>query len=208
MRYCFFTLFCLLGISTVHAEGLPANPWINRNANVSGNTGYVQKGDVPAQTINYSTQYDYAQEMKELQNVAENLKQKWTQAEQTGNSSSNTAKDNNSVSAADAFNAFTTLSKYVEQKENGQNNGQNSGNSTEFGNIKQKFSDMIAQNKAKVATHNSYANQKINKAKYEYNHYKAQLQSNYNSLKSKTKPLYDTMKKSVQEAEKATGVKF
>lgn len=218
MRFCFMALFLLFGATTVRAEGLPANPWLSKNIASSANNGYVQNDNtqifsaedvqnVSTQTsaADHKLQYDFKQEMQNLQDIAANLKAK---SEQADNSSNNVRENNDNVSTSDALKAFGTLSEYLKQKKDDANNGRNNGNSDDFGGIKRKFSDMMNQGKTKTSSQNSFTNQKINKAKYEYNRYKSQFQYNYNSLKNKTKPLYDTMKKSVQEAEKATGVKF
>ena len=211
MKCCSFIMLCalFLTVNTAFAEGLPANPWAAKQEVIDGTVLHVSRDELvrsePVQHNNTGRN-----DMQELKDIAASVKEKWQQNSQTQPQEQSYNNNNNSVSTIDAVQALDTLSRYMNK-----NNTQNSKvaptyseSSTDFSALKQKFSGFTAQSQAKASAANSEAQQKINKLKYEYNHYKSQLNSNYNSFKNKAQPMIDTMKKSVREAEKATGVNF
>lgn len=205
MRFCFLVSlsFFMLTVTTVYAEGLPANPWIAKNVNNTAGAGYAQ---TPNEQVTNSVADTTAEDIAELKNTMASIERKLEQ-NQNNNLQTSAQPANDNVNTVEALGALNTLSRYMHQSDNVQNT-ENTQNTDKLNNLKEKFSEMMAQGKKKTSASNSYATKKVNKAKYEYNHYKAQLQSNYNSIKNKTKPLYDTVKKSVQDAEKAAGVNF
>ena len=207
MRLCFVVMSFLFYATMALAEGLPANPWLSKNKTITGNNGYIRNENTQAADLNNNLQRNYELEIQELHNIADALKAK---SASTDNPVTDTQSNNTNIDTSEALKALGKLSGYMDSQK--QNNVQNNENSADLDEFKQKFSDVMNRNKAKIAAQNSNANRKMNEVKSdvkrEYNHYKSQLQSNYNSLKDKTRPLYDTMKKSVEAAEKATGVNF
>ena len=210
MRFTFGLILCsILATATiVHAEGLPANPWAAKQEVIGDTVLHVTRDDInrpnPAQNRNINS----SQDMQELQNIAASIKEKWNNST-TNQAQQQQQQQNNEddVNAIDAVNALNTLSRYM-NKSNDNSTDNNTSSSQDMSALKQKLSDMLNKSKSASSQQNSQTARQMNKAKYEYNRYKSQLNSNYNTLKNKAKPVIDTMKKSVQEAEKASGIKF
>ena len=211
MKYCSFIILCalFLTVNTAFAEGLPANPWAAKQEIIDGTVLHVSRDELvrsePVQRNNTDRN-----DMQELQNIAASIKEKWQQNSQVQSQENNYNNNNDdSVSTLDAVKALDTLSRYMNRNNQSDNNSANDNNtSPDFSVLKQKFSGFSAQSQAKSSAANSETQREMNRLKHKYYHYKSQFNSNYNSLKNKAQPMINTMKKSVKEAEKATGVNF
>ena len=211
MKYCSFIILCALFLTanTAFAEGLPANPWAAKKEIINDTVLHVSRDELvrsePVQHNNTG-----CNDMQELQNIAASIKEKWQQNSQVQPQENNYNNNNDdSVSTLDAVKALDTLSRYMNRNNQSDNNSANDNNtSPDFSVLKQKFSGFSAQNQAKSSAANSESQREMNRLKHKYYHYKSQFNSNYNSLKNKAQPMINTMKKSVKEAEKATGVNF
>lgn len=206
MRFTFGLILCsILATATiVHAEGLPANPWAAKQEVIGDTVLHVTRDDINRPNPTQNRNINSSQDMQELQDIAASIKEKWS------NSTANKPQQQNNeddVNAIDAVNALNTLSRYMNKDKDNSDDGDTSS-SPDMSAFKQKLSDMLNKSKSASSQQNSQTARQMNKAKYEYNRYKSQLNSNYNTLKNKAKPVIDTMKKSVQEAEKASGIKF
>lgn len=211
MKYCSFIMLCalFLAATAAFAEGLPANPWAAKKEIINDTVLHVSRDELvrsePVQRNNTDRN-----DMQELQNIAASIKEKWQQNSQAQPQENNYNNNNDdSVSTLDAVKALDTLSRYMNRNNQSDNNSASDNNtSPDFSILKQKFSGFSAQSQAKTSAANSEAKREMNKLKHKYYHYKSQFNSNYNSLKNKAQPMINTMKKSVKEAEKATGVNF
>lgn len=224
MRRYFFAILCLcfLKCYNASAQGLSANPWLSR-----GNASAAQNGAVYQNTSEYipsSAQNlpavqnttpavsDYATDMQELQNITDTIKERWAQNNNRQAQSGNTGSQNDEVSAMEAYQAFSTLHKYMNQNNSAADTQSANKNSAGFVQLKNKFQHVMnKKDAATIPARNSVTNfyqPQLNKAKNKYRHYKSQATSNYNTLKNKTQPLVNAVKKSMDEAEKATGIKF
>lgn len=210
MRLVFLMiLYSVLTVPTnIHAEGLPANPWAAKQEVIGDTVLHVTREDINHSTQEPNENPNNNQEIRELQHIAASLKEKWNQKTSEQTQEQNEEKE---VDTIDALNALNTLSRYMNKNNNNDGNevsNQSTDNSPDFSSFKEKISALMNKKKAESYQQNSQTSREFNKAKYEYNRYKSQLSSNYNTLKNKAKPVIDTMKKSVQEAEKASGIKF
>ena len=208
MKHCFFIISCTLALvaNTAYAEGLPANPWSAKQEIIDNTIFHASRNDIVRSNPAPST--NSGQNTIGLKDITSSFRNSWEQNKQQH---IQTTTDNNDVNTIDALNALNTLSRYMNNNHNNNNNADTTdttGNSMDFSALKQKFSNISNQSKAKVSAQNSETDRQIRKLKYKYNYYKSEVNSGYDSIKNKTKPIYDTMKKSVQEAEKISGVKF
>ena len=211
MKCCSFIILCALFLTATaaFAEGLPANPWAARQEIIDDTVFHASRNElVRSESVQHNN--TDRNNMQELQDIAASIKEKWQQNSQARPQKNNNNNNDDSVSTLDAVQALDTLSRYMNRNNQSDNNNSASGSNTssDFSVLKQKFSGFSAQSQAKDSAANSEALREMNKLKHKYYHYKSQLNSNYNSLKNKAQPMINTMKKSVQEAEKATGVNF
>ena len=218
MRFLFLSIsaMILLNATTVSAQGLPANPWSAKQEVIGDTVLHISRDDInppiadnninnQEESLNFNTQ--------ELKDTALRIKEKLQQdSNQTNNDS---ASKDEEVSAVEAFNAFNTLSKYVGQNNQSDNSKvQNNTSSASFDEIKRKVQEMMKKNNTNSASYsnetsqNNALTQELNKAKSKYHHYKSKVTSNYNDLKSKAQPVINSVKKGINEAEKATGMNF
>ena len=205
MRFYFFAIFTIMFSVNASAQGLPANPWVNRPQN-------NEQRAVINENVNYNQEESRnAEEIAELKASVAELQNKMMQNQ---NNNTNNAQNNNTqgnkVSSVEALNAFDTLSKYVQQgNNNGNQNTQNRGTDT-LANAKKQLQKLMDNNGNQNS--NNYQNNKVsaqfNQMERKYKYYKNQVTSGYYDIKNKTVPIVNSVKKSIDEAEKVTGVNF
>lgn len=216
MRFLFLSIsvMVLLTPLTVNAQGLPANPWAAKQEVIGNTVLHVSRDDInpPVADNNMNIQEESINfDTQELKDTALRIKEK---LQQNSNQIDNNASNNEEVSAVEAFNAFNTLSKYVGQNNQSDNSKVQNNTSSSFDEIKRKMQEMMKKSSSNSNSYSSATSQsseltrELNKAKNKYHHYKSQVTSNYNNLKGKAQPMIDSVKKSINEAEKATGMKF
>lgn len=205
MRLFFYIMFGMLCMtsSIAQAEGLSANPWISRTTIADDTIAIVTRERQQPQPA----ADNLSSELTDLSATTGTIKDKILQ--KFDNTAPISTEDNSSdkVSTLEAINAANTLSKFMQQKNNSTPSAATP--KIDFSNLMQKMRKN--QNKTTSqpsAPKNNYSTQQLNKAKYQYNHYKSQVISNYNNLKNKTEPIYREISKGFKEVEKTTGIKF
>lgn len=189
------------------AEGLPANPW----------TAHAARGSLPAVAQVQNTAASQAQnfDTKELNEVISALKNAVNDsvqaAQNNGASRQASAQASDFTDTADNMKALWVLSQYLKK-----NQSENSSQNISDDGIKQIMrilaqsggNNAQARQAAPSVGLSPQAKRQLNSLKYEYNKYRSQLVSNYNYLRKQAKPLVNTMEKSMNEAQRATGIKF
>lgn len=205
MRFLFFATlgFVCLPLTFASAQGLPANPWLAEsgqvNNKVADNSANVISSNIPSEV-----QFNPAEDMQKLQNMATEIKEK---IEVNNNVAQVSQSGDSDVNTLDALNALNTLSKYMD-KNNTQNSSSSNNNFSEFSNLKSQLNGIMNKKNSYSDSTNNFQSKEIQKITRQYNSYKSKMKSNLNNLKNQAKPLVNTMKQSINEAEKATGVSF
>lgn len=213
MRFCFLLIFGLLSLNavTANAQGLPANPWAAKQEVINGSVLHISRDNINQQPIgnNASEQSESSsQDMEELKNIAASIKEKWQQRDNQVNDTSASTPEDDKVGTVEAFNAFNTLSKYMQQNNKSDNSNVQNNNSSSFEDFKREIQKMMDKQKTTSSSSDNKISRELGHAKHQYNHYKSQLTSNYNNLKNKAQPVINEVKKGLNEAERTTGMKF
>ena len=208
MRFYFFVIFIMISSVNASAQGLPANPWANHPHNneqqavINENISYNQAENKNAEDIAQLKASVVELQNKMMQNNNNNT---------TDTQNNSQINQDNKVSSVEALKAFNTLSKYVQQGNNNNSNQHTeTGGMDTLANAKKQLQKIM--DNGSQSNFNNYQNSKvsaqINQMERKYKYYKNQVTSGYHDIKNKTAPIVNSMKKSIDEAEKVTGVNF